>query len=179
MQKAEQAVSGRTIENGMIAGGHVIVIASDYLLTGLARDLETVGSAEARVRLAFLLGADVGLDAVDGEVRHGETGGGVTLFRLLPPQPHAGGSHCETKWALPTRRFDFVCLPLATALLAVDADVAESDDVGFGCATARRGDLKAEAGGGSVFIGLRFWRHREGSRAAAARWQLLRDLEMG
>jgi hypothetical protein len=53
-----------------------------------------------------VLGAEVGLDAAQGEVHDGEAaGGGVALFRLTTHQPHPSGSIGETKPSLPSRRF--------------------------------------------------------------------------
>ena len=53
-----------------------------------------------------MLGAEVGLDAAQGEVHDGEAaGGGVALFLLISHQPHPSGSTNETKPALPSHRF--------------------------------------------------------------------------
>ena len=52
----------------MIVGGHILEIAGDFLQVGLALDLEAIGSAEANVGLtSSVLGAEVDLDAADGE----------------------------------------------------------------------------------------------------------------
>lgn len=102
-----------------------------------------------------VLGAEVGLDAADGGVHDGESaGGGVALFRLLPPQPYPAGSLCETKWALPPRPF---VLPLRLH-------------------NARRGivfwqepGLEADGGGAGVFrggLGLGRAGHERGSLQA-------------
>lgn len=92
--------------------------------------------------------AEVGLDGAQGEVHNGEAaGGGVALFRLLPPQPNHAGSLCETKWALPPRRF-VLALKLHTArrdsaIPYCKAHTAERSERGQTAVGARGGGVVA------------------------------------
>ncbi len=103
-----------------------------------------------------VLGAEIRLDAADGEIHDGEAArGGVALFRLLPPQPHPAGSLRETKWALPPRPFDFVCLRYASAVLALRLHTARRDSAilnreAHSAEPAKRRQTAAGAAGGVV-----------------------------
>ena len=68
-----------------------------------------------------VLGAEVGLNAPDGEIHDGQPArGGVALIRLLPLQPYPAGLLRSSKTGFPSPFF-----------LTVDRDVAEPAAVGF------------------------------------------------